>query len=138
MLTILSHFSQNQATTERILEVEEMIPQSTANWCLKYLLEWDLIKVQRSANDYRGRNFKIYLMNGTTRDYVNSIERKHIEMYHKLNAKWQGETILEEEKEMILFKCSDCQKTRWAPYSSKVCPGCGSDKRIRILGVDGI
>ena len=137
MLTTIAHFSKHQGTTRRILEVEELLPSSTAKWCLDRLLEWEFIQYQISVKNYQGRNFKIYSLTDSSRDTVEKIEAKHIKMYHKLCKIDPPSKIKAEEPELLLFRCLDCKETRWATYSSKipnVCPECGSDKRSRILG----
>lgn len=136
MLLTLTHLANHKGTTRRLLEVEELIPSTTARWCLDWLLQWGIIRFQTSVKDYRGRNFKIYFLSDSQRNIVNLIEAKHIAMHHNLSSKWQGETTLEEEKGMLLFYCLKCKTQRFDTNYPVKCIHCGHTQMARIRGAD--
>jgi len=134
LLIILKHLVKYGGTTEKILEVEEGLSQSTINRYLFLLNMEKIVLVQKSRRSYHGRLFKIYILNkeflrDTSRSYSDisiAIEDKHIALYRTLDT-LRHEYIDENIKE-VSFLCFNCKKEFTGYEPPEYCPFCGTDK----------
>lgn len=130
MLRVLMYIAMHGGCTEKLLTVEEIMPQQTVNWCLKYL---EKIKVVRSASATsigRGRPPQIYYIDPKN---IQKVEAMHDRMNQRIRKTSMPKT--EPKGKMFIsdrvsyYKCQECGQ----PYGRKIeqCK-CGSTKLKRM------